>query len=201
MDPKRFSFEQLRANARITPLRAEPGVRRRFLFHLTLFGVALCISLLYQAMRPIMRLGGMVASGGPYAIEHPAPSWVWIMPVAIMAGMACFFINLFTGDADGVNLMPLAWPGLFLSLGWNFLEFAFAPPGGGLAWGWLICGVVFALMGGLPLLLALRPARDRVRSRLGEEGGLKPYLVQWLLVGAGIVAAIWIFRGIVGAGS
>jgi hypothetical protein len=27
-------------------------------------------------MRPLMRLGGMVASGGPYAIAHPAPHWV-----------------------------------------------------------------------------------------------------------------------------
>ena len=47
----------------------------------------------------------------------------------------------------------LAWPALFLSLGWNFLEFGFDPPGedDGLVWGWIVCGVVFWLMGGLPL--------------------------------------------------
>jgi hypothetical protein len=191
----RFSFQQLRMNAGLPP--RPPSPRRRLLFDLTIFGVAFCIALLYQAMRPIMRLGGMVASGGPYAIEHPAPSWVWIMPVAIMLGMACFFVNLFAGDADSVNLMPLAWPGLFLSLGWNFLEFAFNPPGGGFAWGWLVCGVVFALMGGLPLLLAFKPMRARLAARRQAGEGPAPFVRQWLLVGAGIVAAIYVFRAVV----
>jgi hypothetical protein len=50
----------------------------------------------------------------------------------------------------------LAWPALFLSLGWNFLEFGVQPPGGGLAWGWLVPGVMFVLMGGGPLWLAWR---------------------------------------------
>ena len=195
---KRFSLEQMRVNARITPMRTEKGRTRGLLFHSTIFGVAFCISLLYLAMRPIMRLGGMVASGGPYAIEHPAPSWVWIMPVAVILGMACFFINLFSGAADGVNLMPLAWPGLFLSLGWNFLEFAFAPPGGGFAWGWLVCGVVFVLMGGLPLLLAIKGAREKVRAQLSSEAGMKPYAVQWLLVAAGVIAAVYFFKNIMG---
>jgi len=194
----RFSLEQMRANARIAPMRTEKGRARGILFLFTIFGVAFCISLLYQAMRPIMRLGGMVASGGPYAIEHPAPSWVWVMPVAIIIGMACFFLNLFSGpDPDGVNLMPLAWPALFLSLGWNFLEFAFAPPGGGFAWGWLVCGVTFVLMGGLPLLFAFRPVRDKIKLRLQSGVGMGPYLVQWLLVAAGIIAAGYFFKNIV----
>ncbi len=196
---KRFSMEQMRMNARIVPMRTGKSPWRGFLFHATIFGVAFCISLLYQAMRPIMRLGGMVASGGPYAIEHPAPSWVWIMPVAIILGMACFFINLFSGpDDDGVNLMPLAWPGLFLSLGWNFLEFAFTPPGGGFAWGWLVCGVMFVLMGGLPLLLAFRPMREKISAQALRDQGLKPYAVQWLLVAAAVIAAIYLFRSVVG---
>jgi len=197
----RFSFQEMRANAGIGFAGREPSARRRFLFHFTLFGVAAGIALLYQAMRPIMRLGGMVASGGPYAIAHPAPDWVWIMPVAILFGMACFFVNMGCAAPDGVNLMPLAWPGLFLSLGWNFLEFAFAPPGGGFAWGWLVCGVLFVLMGGLPLLLALKVARAKVRAQLRSETGMKPYAVQWALVAAGIIAAIYVFRGIAGAGS
>jgi hypothetical protein len=149
-------------------------------------------------MRPIMRLGGMVASGGPYAIEHPAPNWVWVMPLAIMVGMACFFINLFSSPSEGVNLMPLAWPALFLSLGWNFLEFTFSPPGGGLAWGWLVCGVCFVLMGGLPLLLAFKPMREKARAQLQSDTGMKPYALQWLLVAAGIIAAICFFRSVIG---
>ncbi len=195
---KRFSLEQVRLNAGMAPMRTEPGRLGRFLFAATIFGVAFCISLLYQAMRPIMRLGGMVASGGPYAIEHPAPSWVWIMPVAILVGLACFFVNIFTSPAEGVNLMPLAWPGLFLSLGWNFLEFAFAPPAGRIAWGWLVCGVIFVLMGGLPLLLALKPLRARNAARRQAGEGMGPLAWQGLLVGTAIVASIYVFRAVTG---
>ena len=195
---KRFTMQQLRENARLQPMREGSGGKRQLLFHFTILGVAFAVTCLYHGMRGIMRLGGMVASGGPYAIEHPAPSWVWIMPVAIILGMACFFINLFSGpDDDGVNLMPLAWPALFLSLGWNFLEFAFAPPGGGFAWGWLVCGAVFVLMGGLPLLFAFRPARDKIKLRMQSGVGLGPYLVQWLLVASGIIAAVYFFENIV----
>jgi len=198
MANQRFSFQSMRENARIATAGADKSWKRQLLFHFTIVGVAFAISLLYQAMRPIMRLGGMVASGGPYAIEHPAPSWVWIMPVSILFGMACFFINLFCSRPEGVNLMPLAWPGLFLSLGWNFLEFAFAPPGGGLAWGWLVCGVLFVLMGGLPLLLAFKPAREKIRSRLQNGEGLSPYVFQWLLVAGGVYLGIVFFRSVVG---
>jgi len=194
----RFSLEQMRMNARITPMRGEKGMTRGLLFHFTIFGVAFCISLLYQAMRPIMRLGGMVASGGPYAIVHPAPSWVWIMPFTIILGMVFFFLNLFSSGGEGVNLMPLAWPALFLSLGWNFLEFAFSPPGGVVVWGWLVCGVVFVLMGGLPLLLAFKSMREKIRSRSQSDQGLKPYAVQGLLIAAGVIAAIYFFRSVAG---
>jgi hypothetical protein len=198
MDPQRFSFQSMRENARFAPAGAEMSWKRRLLLHFTIFGVAFAISILYQAMRPIMRLGGMVASGGPYAIDHPAPTWVWVMPLAIFFGMACLFINLFSSRSEGVNLMPLAWPGLFLSLGWNFLEFTFNPPGGGLAWGWLVCGVLFVLMGGLPLLLAFKPARDKFRSRRQAGEGLGPYAFQWLLVAAGVYLAIVFFRSVAG---
>ena len=198
MDGRRFSFQQMQVNAGFGASEREPSARKRLLFHFTLAGVAFAIALLYQGMRPIMRLGGMVASGGPYAIEHPAPGWVWILPVGILFGMACFFIHLFSGDPDMASLMLLAWPGLFLSLGWNFLEFAFAPPGGGLAWGWLVCGVLFALMGGVPLLLFLQARRARALARREESKGFKPFALQWLWIGAGIVASIYAFRAVAG---
>lgn len=198
MDGRRFSFQQLRTNAGFGADRQEPSARSRFLFHFTLFGVAFAVAMLYQGMRPIMRLGGMVASGGPYAIEHQAPGWVWILPVAPLFGLACFFVHLFGGDSGKASLMPLAWPGLFLSLGWNFLEFTFAPPGGGLAWGWLVCGVLFVLMGGVPLLLFLWARRARARQRGEDGGGLKPYAAQWLWIAAGIAASIYVFRAVAG---
>jgi hypothetical protein len=194
----RFSLQRMRENARIQPTREESGWKRKVLFHFTIFGVAFAITCLYHGMRGIMRLGGMVASGGPYAIEHPAPNWVWVMPLSVMAGMGCFFLNLFSSDEDGVNLMPLAWPALFLSLGWNFLEFAFAPPGGGIAWGWVVCGVLFVPMGGLPLLLAFKPAREKIRSRLQKGEGLGTYAAQWLLIVLGVLAGIAFFKNVAG---
>jgi hypothetical protein len=43
-----------------------------------------------------------------------------------------------------------------VSLGYNFLQYGIDAPGqGGLVWGWLVCGVVFVLMGGIPLAVAL----------------------------------------------
>jgi len=199
MEKNAFTLQRMRENARIRPMGDGSGWKRQALFHFTIFAVSFCITCLYHGMRGIMRLGGMVASGGPYAIAHPAPAWVWIMPLSIVAGMVCFFLNLFSGpDDDGVNLMPLAWPGLFLSAGWNFLEFTFNPPGGGLAWGWLVCGVLFVLMGGLPLLLAFKPAREKFRSRRQAGEGLGPYAFQWLLVAGGVYLAIVFFRSVAG---
>jgi len=132
-----------------------------------IFGFSLCMTCLYLAMRGIMRLGGFVASGGPYEIAHPAPRYVWIFPVSIMVGLMCLFLHGFQArKLGGLNLLPLAWPALFISLGWNFLEFGFRPPGGaGFAWGWLICGVVFWLMGFIPLLIFISYFRKGFRER------------------------------------
>jgi hypothetical protein len=198
MDRKNISMQQMMRNAQIQPLGANRGWKGKALFHFTLLAIAFCISVLYHGMRPIMRLGGMVASGGPYAIAHPAPSWVWVIPLSVVFGMACVFINMFSHDPEGVNLLPLAWPALFLSLGWNFLEFAFHPPGGGLAWAWLICGVVFAAMGGIPLLLAVKPMREKMRARSQSGAGMGPYIGQGLLAVAGVVLGIFFFGVVAG---
>ena len=64
----------------------------------------------------------------------------------------------------------LAWPGLFLSLGWNFLEYGFWPPGGGgWEWGWLIPGFIFLIMGGAPLVFAWGARREFG----GPDGGAR----------------------------
>jgi hypothetical protein len=65
-------------------------------------------------------------------------------------------------------LVLLAWPALFISLGWNFLQYGIAPPAelepeGGPIWGWLIPGVVFVLMGAVPLWIAWQ-ARSEIRA-------------------------------------
>src|SRR4051794_21387719 len=54
---------------------------------------------------------------------------------------------------SGPKWALLAWPALFLSLGYNFWDYGLDAPGEqGANAGWIVCGVLFVLMGGLPLL-------------------------------------------------
>ncbi len=108
----------------------------------------------------------MLAASAPRAgrivIETHCPEGV---PLLIIGGIFGLFLfgglmawkgSVIGGPYGGLVL--LAWPVLFLSLGWNFLEYALnppGPPGQGIVWGWLIPGVLFMLMGGLPLLALL----------------------------------------------
>lgn len=114
------------------------------------------MTLLFLGMRSVMEVGGSCGSGGPYVYVRSCPSGV---PLAMMGGIwggvVAFLAYLYLSFRYGVpSWIWLAWPALFLSLGWNFLEFGFdSPGGGGLEWGWIVCGVLFAFMGGGPLLL------------------------------------------------
>lgn len=77
------------------------------------------------------------------------------------------------------GLVMLAWPALFLSLGWNFLEYALRSPAGeGIVWGWLIPGVLFVFMGGLPLLAVLPIGNTgraaNVRERMAGAVATRP---------------------------
>jgi hypothetical protein len=191
----------------------------QMLIHLfSLFGFVFCLTCLYLAMRGIMRLGGMVASGGPYAIEHPAPGWAWIFPVSMLTGAVFIGLNAFTSRrVGGLSVLALSWPAAFLALGWNFLDFAFnATRGHGLVWGWLVCGIVFVLMGGLPLIYVAQGAIKALRGQdrtsffvgVGEAGAKRakarfgrPYqaiilLVQLAVMAGGIVAADRLFHSL-----
>lgn len=172
------------------------------------FGIA--ITWLYLGMRGIMRLGGFVASGGPYHIAHQAPGWVWMLPVSIFLGLIAIFISFGASKhIGGPNLMALAWSALFLSLGWNFLEFGFNPPvGDGLVWGWIIPGVLFIPMGAIPLLIIIFSVRKHFRSQrdkqsqfdaqgqsMKKETRWLPSLVfQLIAVGLGIYLGIGFFN-------
>lgn len=118
---------------------------------------------MYLAMRAVMLVGGFCAEGGPYEIRQHCPKGVvGFMFGGIWGGAIMIGIYLWQTSKHHVpSLIYLAWPALFLSLGWNFLYFGLNPPGSeGVAWGWLVCAIAFAVMGGLPLLLIkpiLRP--------------------------------------------
>jgi putative oligomerization/nucleic acid binding protein len=150
-----------------------------------LAGVSASLTVLFLGMRSVMEIGGACASGGPFVPVRPCPEGVPALIVGgIWAGLILAFVYVWQAVRHHVpSLVSLLWPALFLSLGWNFLEFGLDPPGGGGAeWGWLICAIVFFLMGGVPLVIALpwlwrsargkgeHPASGSVRSSLTPPG-------------------------------
>src|SRR5207247_9081411 len=116
---------------------------------LGLAGVACARTLLCLGMRSAMNIGATCASGQqPYVVAHPCPAGVvLLLPASIWGGL--IFLGLYVWQAwrnKAPSLLALIWPALFLSLGWNFLDFGLNPTGGGgVSVGWLVCAVVFAL--------------------------------------------------------
>jgi hypothetical protein len=133
------------------------------------FGLAACVTVIFLSMRAVMDIGGACASGGPYVPVQSCPAGV---PALMTIGMLGLFgfggLGMWAGTQVGrgwAALPLLAWPALFLSLGWNFLEYGIGPPGGqsGPEIGWLVCGVVFVAIGGIPLVIAIS-ARHELRT-------------------------------------
>ena len=129
-------------------------VLKTALLTLGTLGFVVCLTLMYLSMRSVMDVGGSCASGGPYSINAPCPKGVaWVMPVSIFGGLlsvGIVFLGVF--PQGGPRPYAFAWSALFLALGWNFLDYGFDPPGGGTSASWLVCGAIFFLMGGVPLV-------------------------------------------------
>ena len=146
------------------------------LYLLGVAGLAACLTLIFLSMRAVMDVGGFCAEGGPYEIQTHCPEGtVLLLPLSIFAGLGSAALAGWKGAQIGgpfAGLVALAWPALFISLGWNFLEYGLWPPGddGGIVWGWLIPGVIFEAMGILPLL-GLLPSR---RAFLGSSTADSP---------------------------
>jgi len=140
-----------------------------------LLGVAVLagsLTLLFLSMRAVMDVGGMCASGGPYVPRVECPdAVVAFMPLSIFSGLAGVGLMVWGGSAipgPWASLALLAWPALFVSLGWNFLEYGFFPPEGadGWVWSWVFCGVLFMVMGLGPVIVAIGSAREAL-----DDGG------------------------------
>lgn len=128
---------------------------------LGLAGVACGLTLVFRSMRSVMEIGGSCADGGPYVSAQPCPDGVVeMMLLGIFGGLVALLVFGLSAARLGPGYAGLAlwaWPGLFLSLGWNFWEYGLDPPGGGgTEAGWIVCGVLFVLMGGLPLIYLVR---------------------------------------------
>lgn len=96
--------------------------------------------------------------------------------------------------AGGPQLWTLAWPALFCSLGWNFLEYGIdpPPPEHGPVWGWLICAVTFLAMGGIPLVGILLAARSVLWGGRDELVTDRLRLAVLALAATAAVAGIWV---------
>jgi hypothetical protein len=136
-------------------------------------GLAFSITVLWYGMRAVLDVGGFCASGGPYQIDVVCPDAVIATtPLSIFGGLVSLGLMLWGGSALGgswIGLAFLAWPALFISLGWNFLQYGLFSPDGGWVWSWLFCGVLFILMGAIPLVVAIGTMRD------GPDGGGRAY--------------------------
>jgi hypothetical protein len=148
------------------PARKRPRVRDLaiYLAGIVLFTASLTV--LWRSMRAVMDIGGYCASGGPYEIAVECPQGVDILLfLSIWVGLAGLALVALFGGRIGpgfAGVAALAWPALFLSLGWNFLEYGVSSPGGP-ELGWLIPGVLFLLMGGVPLWFGIRAMRGSIR--------------------------------------
>jgi hypothetical protein len=144
----------------------------------SLFLVSAGITLLYLGMRSVMDIGGACASGGPFVPVQPCPEGVPALMIGgIWIGLLAAFAYGWSSLSAGIpTFVGLFWPALFMSLGWNFLQYAFDPPfGDGPVWGWLVPGILFELMGAVPLWImfktvGLTPATNKVRSVLAPPG-------------------------------
>jgi len=127
------------------------------LYLVGVFGITFALTGVWLGMRAVMDIGGSCASGGPYEIATPCPQGVDVLLVlGIPLGIVSAGVMVWKGSLLGpayAGLVALAWPVLFLSLGWNFLEYGIRNPlGEGVELGWLIPGIIFVIMGGVPLL-------------------------------------------------
>ncbi|HET7181823.1 MAG TPA: SHOCT domain-containing protein [Candidatus Limnocylindrales bacterium] len=155
-----------------------PGLGAVTAYLIGMGGLAFTITILWLSMRAVMGIGGACASGGPYVPAVECPDAVELLTPLSIFGLFIFGGLAAWGGANlggrWIGLIALGWPALFLSLGWNFLEFGFAPPSGSdgdLVWSWIFCGVVFVLMGGIPLIVGLRGAAMVAGSHRAYAGG------------------------------
>lgn len=137
-------------------------LRKRVYLCLGTLLVAASVTIAFLCMREIMAVGGSCASGGPYQVAQECPSNMWLMFVAVAAGLLGGRLTAVGRLPGGASLTLLAWCALFLSMAWNFFEFGVSPPAPatGTQWGWIVCGIVFVVMGGLPLFYVVTNARQ-----------------------------------------
>lgn len=137
-------------------------------------GVATALTALFMSMRSVMDIGGTCGSIDSEGTIQSCPGGVaGLLPGAIWGGLIFTGIYvLVTVKYKVPSWVSLIWPALFLSLAYNFFDYGVR---GSVNGGWIVCGIVFALMGVVPLVWAL-PHLWRVYV-LGRADDPKPWHV------------------------
>ena len=149
----------------------------------TLTGMVVAITLLQGGMHAVLAIGGACASGGPSVIATPCPHGVpTVILVAIFGGLAM----LWPAWAASFPVEPsgpiLAWMGLFLAMGWSFLDAGLHPPAPhhGVVVSWLLLAAMCGLFVPGPLLVGPlfgaasdgQLARSERLKRLRDDGAI-----------------------------
>lgn len=129
-----------------------------------------CFALLYIGSSVVMGLGGYCAQGGPYEIAVECPDIVAVsLPLSIFGGLAAVAIGVVFAGGFGMPLISWAWPVLFVGLGAAFLIASAAP--GGIVF--LIIGVLFVVMGLVPLVIEVRASVRALFLGTNNVAGVK----------------------------
>jgi hypothetical protein len=155
---------------------------------ITAAGVVTALTALFMSMRSVMDIGGSCGTAeiGDGISIRPCPGGVaGLLPGAIWGGLIFTGLYVLVAAKWKVpTMVSLIWPALFLSLAYNFFDYGIN--GGSVNGGWTVCGIVFALMGAVPLVWAL-PHLWRVYVH-GEEDAPKPWHVA--TTGAAVSSAV-----------
>lgn len=124
----------------------------------------MCFTLLWLVSTVVLGLGGSCATGGPYEIAVQCPDGVAAFaPLSIVGGLIAVAIAIALAGGFGLPLIIWGWPVLFCGLGAAFLLSADVTG--------LIIGIVFELMGLVPLLIAVRANPQRMFLGSRSAGG------------------------------
>jgi hypothetical protein len=113
---------------------------------------------LFQIALAVMALGGYCASGGPYVIAVECPDNAWLAPVSIWVGIGSVGLGIALAAGFGTPVAGWAWTVLFVGLGGAFLA-SFVTAGDIVG---LVIGIMFVVMGLVPLVIGLRASPRRM---------------------------------------
>jgi hypothetical protein len=138
----------------------------------TAAGVVTALTTLFLSMRSVLDVGGSCGTVDSEGVIRQCPAAVaGLLPGAIWGGLIFTGLYVFVALKWSVpSFVSLIWPALFLSLAYNFFDYGFHVDAS-----FVILGVVFGVMGAVPLLWAA-PHLWRVYVK-GREDDPRPWHV------------------------